>query len=397
MAFQIVGDIKSLQIEQLIIGYKEDKETNKVSAWRNTLQVRPEYQRQFVYNEKQEKEVIYSILRGRPLGIMYFAKDGDNFEVMDGQQRIMSICKFRKGEYSIDWNGNLRTYDLLSSEDRTAFDNYELKYYLCDGDYQDKLEWFKTINIGGEPLSDQELRNALCGGVWVNTLKKYFSNKEFLSKYKELLPNLTPINLERFVILETVLEWLISYEEFTTDEKDVIAAFMENYKSEPASRAKEHIETFEMICKFAKEKFNTTDKTYQKSLKFQAVNWGKLAKRGTGKTAKDIKAEIDKLLASDEVDKLGNICEYIVFSDKRILYNRVYSDEKKVKIWIKQGGRCGNKNCPNPNVQLSECQAHHKVAFDDGGATTIENGVVLCKYCHKAWHNKDNSNFEFII
>ena len=401
MSFKIIGDINSLSLEQLTIGFKEDRDTNKVTTWRGSLQVRPEYQRQFVYEEVQQKEVIYSILRSRPLGIMYFAKDGQNYEVMDGQQRIMSICKFRNGEFSIEWNGTVLNYDFLSSDDKEVFNNYNIKFYICDGDYQDKLQWFKTINIGGEPLSDQELRNALCGGDWIKTLKKTFSSKEYLSKYKELLPSFTgedSKNLKRFVVLETVLTWLISYEGFTVDEdvKDILMAFMDKYKNSGEVQAKRHIDVFESICNFAKNKFNITDKTFQKYLKYKNINWGKLAKQGTAKTYDEIKAECNDLIGNAEVDRTGNICEYIIFGDKRVLYNRVYSEDKKIKIWMKQGGRCGNKNCPNPYVPLAECQAHHKIAFDNGGATTIENGVILCRACHKAWHNSDNSGMEFI-
>ena len=332
---------------------------------------------------------------------MYFAKDGQNYEVMDGQQRIMSICKFRNGEYSIDWNGSQRTYDLLASDDKAVFNNFFIKYYICEGDYQDKLQWFKTINIGGEPLSNQELRNALCGGDWINLLKREFSNKNYLTQFKELLPNFSKedsVNLKRFVVLETVLGWLISFEGFNAGEdvKDEVMAFMEKYKNSGAEQAIKHRETFEKICRFAESKFDTKNKTYQSVLKYKNINWGKLAKKGTDKTASEIKAECDALLASGEVDRTGNICEYIIFGDKRVLYNRVFSEDKKIKVWMKQGGRCGNKNCPNPNVSLADCQAHHKVAFDDGGATTIDNCVILCRECHKKWHNGDNSEMEFI-
>ena len=401
MAFNIVGDIQSLTLEQLTLGYKEDKETNKVVAWRDTLQVRPEYQRQFVYDDEQQKEVIYSILNNRPLGIMYFAKDGVDYEVMDGQQRIMSICKFRMGEFSIEWNGIIRTYDLLSTEIKNRFNNYQIKYYICEGDYQDKLQWFKTINIGGEPLSNQELRNALCGGEWVNYLKKTFSNKEYFSKYKELLPDITKddsIYLNRFVVLEIILGWLIDYEDYKAPRGtlDVIMSFMEHYKKSREDQAKIHVANFEKICQFAREKFNLSNRDFQRILRFKKVNWGKLAKVGTDKTYKEIDEECHNLIENGEIDKTGNICEYIIFGDKKILYNRFFSEDKKLKVWLRQGGRCGNKNCPNPNVMLDDCHAHHKIAFEEGGPTTIENCVILCKDCHKKWHNSDNSKMELL-
>ena len=164
-------ELKEITIRELVEGYQDNAE-NGVVAYGGKLDVRPPYQREFIYKDKQRDAVIDTITKDYPLNVMYWAVRGDgNFEVIDGQQRTISICQFVEGEFAFMF----RYFHNLKGDEKEQILNYKLMVYLCSGTDSQKLQWFKTINIAGEKLTDQELRNAVYSGTWVSDAKRYFS------------------------------------------------------------------------------------------------------------------------------------------------------------------------------------------------------------------------------
>ncbi|MBL7975568.1 MAG: DUF262 domain-containing protein, partial [Candidatus Kapabacteria bacterium] len=164
-------ELRTITVKELAEGYKDNAEQG-VIGYGGKLDIRPPYQREFIYKDKQRDAVINTITKGFPLNVMYWAvrQDG-NFEVIDGQQRTISICQYMQGDFS--FNGLY--YHNLPDDKQEQLNNYELMVYVCSGTDSEKLEWFRTINIAGEKLTDQELRNAVYAGSWLSSAKRYFS------------------------------------------------------------------------------------------------------------------------------------------------------------------------------------------------------------------------------
>ena len=163
--------LKEIKIKDLVKDY-QDKADEGVTGYGGKLDIRPPYQREFVYNDKQREAVIDTVTKGFPLNVMYWAvRDNGDFEIIDGQQRTISICQFINSDFSY----KDRYFHNLSDDEQEKILNYELTIYECSGTDSEKLEWFKTINIAGEELTDQELRNAVYHGSWVTDAKRYFS------------------------------------------------------------------------------------------------------------------------------------------------------------------------------------------------------------------------------
>ena len=172
-----------MQIEQRTITVRDvtddylNNDEEGVKGYHDRLDIRPPYQREFVYKDKQRDEVIRTVLKGLPLNVMYWCKTGKNeddketYEVLDGQQRTISLCEYVDGSYSVDD----KYFDNLPQDLKDEILNYELFVYVCDGTDSEKLDWFRIINIAGEQLTDQELRNAVYAGPWVSDAKRYFS------------------------------------------------------------------------------------------------------------------------------------------------------------------------------------------------------------------------------
>ena len=175
----IIKEEKKFSISEIVKGFIEDDITNQVSAMNGRLNIRPAYQRQFVYNENDSKAVIDSIVNGFPINVMYWVKTGKNqagedmYEVLDGQQRLISICHFSKNDFSVNISGN--TYNFNNMTDRNKFLDYDkLIVYICEGTDEEKLEWFERINKAGKELTKQEMRSAIYFGKGTTKAKKYF-------------------------------------------------------------------------------------------------------------------------------------------------------------------------------------------------------------------------------
>ena len=170
---------RKVTVREVTEGYFNDAEEGVV-GYDDQLDIRPKYQREFVYKDKQRDEVIRTVMKGLPLNVMYWVDRGEQYEddpdepryeVLDGQQRTISLCEYVDGIFSVDDRG----FDNLPVDIQEKILDYELFVYVCEGTDSEKLEWFRIINIAGEQLTDQELRNAVYAGPWVSDAKRYFS------------------------------------------------------------------------------------------------------------------------------------------------------------------------------------------------------------------------------
>ena len=199
--------LHEIKIRDLIQGYDNNADTGRVVGYYGNLDIRPPYQREFVYKDKQRDEVIRTISKTFPLNVMYWNKRSDNtYEVLDGQQRTIAICEYCAGKYSVDH----RFYHNLSDDEKEKFLNYSLQIYICSGTEDEKLDWFRTINIAGEKLTNQELRNAVYTGPWLSDAKKKFSAQGAPAvKIGEPYVSGSSIRQE---YLETALNWIVEYQ-----------------------------------------------------------------------------------------------------------------------------------------------------------------------------------------
>ena len=164
-------ELNKITVRELTEGYIDSQE-NGVKAYGGRLDVRPPYQREFVYKENQRNAVIDTLTQRFPLNVMYWAvREDGTYEIIDGQQRTISICQFVNGDFAFD----MRYFHNMLDDEKDKILNYELQVYICSGSDSEKLKWFKTINIAGEELTDQELRNAVYAGSWLSDAKRYFS------------------------------------------------------------------------------------------------------------------------------------------------------------------------------------------------------------------------------
>ena len=190
-----------IPIRKVYEGYKNNLEEG-VLGYGGKLNIRPPYQREFVYKDKQRDEVINTVRKSFPLNVMYWVETNQGYEVLDGQQRTISICEYIAGNYAI----NYQYFHNLTEEEQEQILNYDLMVYVCRGSEREKLDWFKIINIAGEKLTDQELRNAVYTGPWLMSAKKYFSKTGCPANV--LGANYLKGSSIRQEYLETVINWI---------------------------------------------------------------------------------------------------------------------------------------------------------------------------------------------
>ena len=194
-----------IKVRDLIRDYTDDISTGRVSGYGGKLDIRPAYQREFVYKDKQRDAVVQTVQKGFPLNVIYWAKTGeDTFEVLDGQQRTISICQYCNNDFSIEH----RNFGNLTKEEQEEILDYALDVYQCEGNDKEKLDWFRIVNIAGVKLTDQELRNAVYTGTWLSDAKKKFSARNCAAE--RLAKGYMSGSSIRQDYLETTLSWIVS-------------------------------------------------------------------------------------------------------------------------------------------------------------------------------------------
>lgn len=347
--------LKEITVKELTDGYQDNQESGVV-GYGGRLDIRPPYQREFVYKEKQRDAVINTITKDFPLNVMYWAvREDGNYEVIDGQQRTISICEYVVGNFSYQ---NLYFHNLKDDQQQQIL-NYKLMVYLCEGTDSEKLEWFKTINIAGEKLTDQELRNAVYAGSWLSDAKRYFSKTncpayQIADKYLQG----SPIRQE---YLETAIKWI---------SKGDIEGYMAKNQHQP--NASELWMYFNAVITWVKTIFPK----WRKEMK--GIDWGFLYNdlKDQFYDSARLEEEVTRLMQDDDVTAKKGIYEYVLTGKERCLNIRAFTDNQKREAYERQRGicpKCGKK------YEISEMEADHIKPWHEGGKTTAENCQMLCK------------------
>lgn len=348
-------ELKEISVRELSNGYKDNAE-NGVVGFGGKLDIRPPYQREFIYKDKQRDAVIHTITEGFPLNVMYWAvREDGSFEVIDGQQRTISLCQYVNGDFSYLF----RAFHNLQNDEQQKILDYKLMVYVCSGTDSERLQWFETINIAGEKLTDQELRNAVYAGSWVSDAKRYFSKNGCPAfNIGSYYLNGSAIRQE---YLETAIDWI---------SEGHIKGYMSIHQHDPNANALWIY--FQSVMTWV----NTTFTTKRKFMK--GVNWGVLYNKY--KTVvydtKAIEAQTALLIADDDVTKKSGIYPYIITGDEKHLSIRAFTDTMKQKVYERQKGIC--VKC-GKHFELSGMEADHITPWHEGGKTTEENCQMLCK------------------
>jgi len=357
-------ELKEIAVKDLVEGYEDNDEAGVV-GYGGRLDIRPPYQREFIYKDKQRDAVIDTITKDFPLNVMYWAvRDDGNFEIIDGQQRTVSICQYVNNDFSI----NGMAFHNLPSDKQEQILNYKLMVYFCEGTDSEKLEWFKTINIAGEKLTDQELRNAVYSGSWVTDAKRYFS-KTGCPAFKIGSDYLNGSTI-RQEYLETAIKWISDGN---------IEAYMSQHQHDPNASALWIY--FQSVISWIEATF---PKKYNKNRKkfMKGIDWGTLYNQFKNEVldADKLEKEIQQLILDDDVTNKKGIYPYVLTRNEKHLSIRAFTDAMKLKVYEKQNGIC--VKC-GEHFELSEMEADHITPWHEGGKTIEENCQLLCKNCNR--------------
>ena len=353
-------ELKEITVAELVNGY-EDNAEGGVTGYGGKLDIRPPYQREFIYDDKQRDAVIDTLTKKLPLNVMYWAVNDNGFEVIDGQQRTISICQYVEGDFSCKVGSGeepLRNFFNLENDERQQILEYKLTIYQCSGTDSEKLKWFRTINIAGEKLTNQELRNAVFSGSWVSDAKRYFSKKSCVA-HSVANEYLTGSSI-RQDYLETAIKWI---------SKNEIEDYMG--KNQKKTKADELWLYFQNVINWIKAIFPN----YRKEMK--GVDFGFLYNKFKEKTfdSDKLEQEITKLMQDDDVTKKSGIYRYVLTKEEKYLSIRTFSNNQKREAFENQAGicpKCGEK------FNIEDMEADHIKPWHEGGKTTSENCQMLC-------------------
>ena len=357
-----------ISIKDLVKDY-EEKGTDGIegiTAYGGLLDVRPPYQREYVYAPKERDEVIRTIKKGFPLNTMYWAKTDDgHYELMDGQQRTISICRYA-AESERTFAVDEKYFFNLENDLQKHIYDYILDIYVCDGTPSEVHEWFKVINIAGKPLTDQELRNTAYTGTWLSDAKLHFS-KPTCAAYNMAKDYVTgsPIRQE---YLETVIRWIAR-----RDGLDSIEAYMALHQHD--DNANQIWIYFKRVIEWAETIFPV----YRREMK--GVEWGLLYNDFKDKDLDPdkLEAEVSRLMADDDVGNKKGIYTYVLNGDERSLNIRAFTDTQKRAAYEQQRGIC--PICKK-HFDYDKMHADHITPWHAGGKTIPENLQMLCRDCN---------------
>lgn len=357
-------DLKKIKISELVAGYEDKAEEGGVRGYSGRLNIRPAYQREFIYNDKQRNEVIHTVRKNFPLNTMYWVKAGDGFELMDGQQRTISICQYVQGDFSIEIDGSPMNFGNLTANKRQEILDYELSVYVCEGSDSEKLDWFKIINIAGLKLTDQELRNAIFTGPWLADAKRWFS-KTGAPAVQDGRDKLVSGVVNRQDVLETALDWHSSGK---------IRSYMGVHQHD--KDAQELWQYWQAVFDWVKRVFPNQDSARAKLMK--GLPWGKFYNKHNDDklNAAELEQRIIGLIDDDEVDSKKGIYEYLLTGNEKTLNLRAFDEKTKQKIYAEQKGVC--PICKK-HFEIGGMEADHIIPWSKGGKTIAENCRMLCK------------------
>jgi hypothetical protein len=354
-----------------------------------TLTIQPEYQRHYIYGDgKRDVAVIRSLLDGYPLGLLYFNQTADgNLEVLDGQQRITSIGRFVRNKFGIkDARALEQTFDSLPADQQDKILTSELIAHVCSGTESEIKDWFRTINIAGEPLNDQELYNAVYSGPFVTAGKAVFSNSRNtnVQKWQAYVRG----DVKRQDYWHRALDWV---------SKGNVERYMATHRTDTDITG---VETyFTSVIDWVSGVFADVHK------EMRGLAWGRLYEQyhGTSYSSVKVAARVAALFGDAAVQDKKGIFEYVLGGeqDRKLLNVRLFPASMKNTAYEQQtkaAKQAGTSNCPvcatgtNDHKarmwELAEMEADHVTAWSTGGATTLANCQLLCKSHNGAKGNR---------
>jgi len=356
-------ELKEIMVRELTDAYQDNLE-NGVVGYGGKLDIRPPFQREFIYNDAQRQAVIDTITKDFPLNVMYWAvREDGNFEIIDGQQRTISICQY----VNEDFAHNMLYFKNLPKDKKEQILNYKLMIYVCEGKDSEKLEWFKTINIAGEKLNDQELRNAVYSGSWLTDAKVYFSKKE-CSAYQIGQKYLSGSAI-RQDYLETSIKW-ISATKNGAEWKGNIDVYMSNHQHD--ENASELWQYFQRVINWVAVIFPK----YRKEMK--GIDWGFLYNefKDAKLNSQKIEEEISQLMQDDDVTKKSGIYTYVLTRKEKHLSIRAFTDTQKRTAYERQNGICA---VTGEKLEFEQMEADHITPWHEGGKTELSNLQMISK------------------
>ena len=355
-------ELHRIPVSEIVDGYVDTQEDGVV-GYHGKLNIRPKYQREFIYGEKERNAVIDSINKSYPLNVMYWMKSNTGYELLDGQQRTMSICQYVNGDFTL----NERGFVNLTKTEQDKILNYELMIYVCEGNDEERLNWFRIINIAGKPLNNQEIRNATYTGTWLTDAKRYFSKTSCPAfGIAEKLMKGSPINQD---YLESVLKW---------KSENKIEAYMAKHQHD--QNANELWMYFNSVVTWV----NATFTTYRKQMK--GIEWGTLYNEFESIPQDTVALEnrCAELMRDDDVTSKTGIYEYLLSGREKCLSIRAFTENQKTEAYERQKGIC--PLCKK-HFEIQQMEADHITPWCEGGKTLPENCQMLCKECNRRKSN----------
>jgi len=360
-------ELHRIPIQEVVKGYQDGAEEGVV-GYGGKLDIRPKYQREFVYGPDKRNAVVETIKQDFPLNVMYWmVRDDGDYEVLDGQQRTISIGQYVNGDFSL----NNRYFHNLTKEEQEQILSYELMIYFCEGTDKERLDWFRIINIAGEKLTDQELRNAVYTGPWLSDAKLKFSKTNcvayLLSNDGGHLVSGSPIRQE---YLETAISWINSGE---------IEEYMAKHQHD--ENADELWNYFQDVITWVRKSFPN----YRREM--ASVWWGELYNnfKDSGLDTEKLEAEIKKLMQDEDVTKKSGIYAYVLTRQEKYLNIRAFTENQKRESYERQNGVC--LICKE-HFDINEMEADHITPWCEGGKTATDNCQMLCKEDNRRKTNK---------
>lgn len=386
-------EFRTFTVEEICDGFEYNELEGKgLYGLAGKLTIQPEYQRNYIYADgKKDVAVIESVLKGYPLGLIYFNKvDNGRLEVLDGQQRITSLGRFLKNKFAVKINDLEQIFDGLNEGQQQKILKTKLLVYICEGEgehaEEEIKEWFKTINIAGIPLNHQEELNAIYSGPFITLCKAEFSNSQNanIQKWESYVKG--PANRQQF--LATALEWV---------SKGNVDGYMSAHRRD--NNINEIKTYFNTVIDWVDSKF---DDVYDE---MQGLNWGELYERfhHLPLNHSELSAKVNELMHDDYIENHRGVFEYVLggCSETKLLNVRFFKDKAMLrKVYQQQTDKAkaeGTSNCPYCAIghdqnahriwKLEEMDADHVTAWSKGGSTDITNCQMLCKT-----HNRSKGN-----
>lgn len=384
--------LKHYTVEEVVAGFVYNELEGKgLYGLNGKLTIQPEYQRNYIYNDgKRDVGVITSILKGYPLGLIYFNVEGSGLEVLDGQQRITSVGRFVTGKFAIKHDGKEQTFSSLPKEEQSKILKSELLVYECTGTEKEIKDWFKTINIVGLALTEQELLNSIYSGPFVTLAKQEFSNSQnaYLQKWQSYVRG----DPKRQGILAAALEWVADSQKTSVD------GYMAIHRQDANITGLKTY--FTSVIDWIGSVF-----TGPPVKEMQGLEWGRLYEtyHSTSYNPVTVDADVQALMGDPAVTSRKGIFEYILSgkTETQLLSIRLFDERTKKLAYTRQTDEAkanSTSNCPlcaignNANktriYKQNEMDADHVTAWSKGGATDLANCEMLCQPHNRAKGNK---------